>query len=200
MAEQKAKKKKTSTKRTVDKWKRKQWFKVLASPEFDKREIAETPAEKDKNVVGRTLVANLGELTGERQKRHIIIKFKVKNVSGQQAFTEIVQHAINPSYINRMVRRRSSKIEAVQTLTTKDGKKLKIKTIALSQKKLDKRQEMAIRKEIVESIKRGCSKKDFSALIQLIVFGIMASKLFKDLKKIAPLKRVEIVKTVVLEG
>lgn len=201
MAEEKEKKKpKAASKRTVDKWKRKKWFKVFAAKEFDEKEVGETPGDKEKNVIGRTIKTNLGELTGERQKRHIALTFKVNDVKGQQAFTEIVKHEINPGYLNRMTRRRSSKIEAVQVLTTKDEKKLRIKTIALSQKKLNRRQETAIRNEIIQSLEKSSKRKEFSPLIQLIVFGVLASKLFKDLKKIAPLKRVEIVKSVVLEG
>ncbi len=202
MAEEKEKEKKKTkpAKRTLDKWKRKKWFKIFAPKEFDKREVGETPADKEKNVLGRTIKTNLVELTGERQKRHVILTFKVNDVKGQQAFTKIVRHEISPIYINRMVRRRMSKIEAVQVVTTKDNKKLKIKTIALSQKKLERRQETAIRKEIIQSIEKSCNRKEFSPLIQLIVFGVLASKLFKELKKIAPLRRVEIVKSIVLEG
>jgi small subunit ribosomal protein S3Ae len=198
MAEEK-KKPKAASKRTVDKWKRKKWFKIYSSKEFDKKEIGETPGDKEKSVLGRTIRANFGELTGERQKRHIAITFKVNEVKGQQAFTEIVKHEISPGYINRMVRRRISKVEAVQVITTKDNRRVKVKTIALSQKKLDKRQETAIRREIAESIEKSSKRREFAPFIQLVVFGVLASKLFKDLKKIAPLKRVEIVKSTVLE-
>ena len=151
MAEQNKQKGK-SGKRTVDKWKRKKWFKIFAPKDFDKKEIGETPAEKEKHVLGRTILVNLGILTGERQKRHITLTFKINDLKGQQAFTEIVKHEISGSYLNRMVRRKMSKIEAVQTVTTKDGKKIKIKTIALSQKKLNRKQETVIRKEIIARI------------------------------------------------
>ncbi|MAG21939.1 MAG: 30S ribosomal protein S3ae [Candidatus Diapherotrites archaeon] len=200
MVEQNIKKKKSSGKRTVDKWKRKKWFKIFAPNEFDRKEVGETPATKDKNVMGRTIKINLGDLTGERQKRHINLTFKVYKIEGQQAFTTIVKQEINPIYINRMVRRRMSKIEAVQVVNTADNKKIKVKTIALSQKKLDRKQETMIRKHITENIENSAQKKEFSSLIQLIVFGVLASKLFKDLRKVAPLRRVEIVKTVLVEG
>ncbi|MDP6670610.1 MAG: 30S ribosomal protein S3ae, partial [archaeon] len=191
MVENKGKKRKrASAKRTVDKWKRKKWFKVYSSKEFDQKEIAETPAEKEKTIPGRSIKANLGDLTGERQKRHITITFKITEVKGQQAYTEIVKHEASHGYINRLVRRKSSKIEAVQTVVTKDNRKVKVKTLALSQRKLDRRQEMAIRKGIVESVEISAAKNDFSPFIQLVVFGVLASKLFKDLKKVAPLKRV----------
>lgn len=195
-----AKKKKAPSKKTIDKWKRKKWFKIFAPKEFDNKEMGETPADKDKNVLGRTVQTNLGELTGERQKRHIIVRFKVNDVKGLQAFTEIVEHEIAPIYIRRMIRRRMSKIETVQLVTTKDSKKIRVKTIALSQKKLNKKQETAMRNMIVESIEKGIKRKEFSQVIQLIVFGVIASKLFKELKAIAPLKRVEIVKSSLVEG
>jgi small subunit ribosomal protein S3Ae len=203
--EKKAQKKQEKKKRvikktpTVDKWKKKKWYTIFASPEFDKKEIGKTPAEKPGLVSGRIVKASLGLLTNQRQKRHITVTFMVNDVQGDNAYTIISGHFITPSYINRMVRRRNSKMETVQTASTADKKKLKIKAVTISSKKLDAEQETTIRKMMVKEIAQTIKKKDFNQAIQETIFGVVAAKVFKQAKKIAQLKRVEIVKSQIVE-
>jgi small subunit ribosomal protein S3Ae len=189
-------KKKVIQKRTtLDKWKRKKWFKIIAPAEFNKAELGETIVEKPKNLLNRTIRANLGDLSGQKIKRHITITFKVNKVEGSQAFTEIIGHEINPSFLLRMTRRRISKMEVVQTIETSEAKKLRIKTVVLSVRKLAAKQETAIRNRLREEIEKNCSKKNYEQLMQELVFGALTAKLFKHMKEIAPIKRLEIVKS-----
>ena len=102
--------------------------------------------------------------------------------------------------MNRLVRRRASKIEFVQTTQTADKKRIKIKSVALSVRKLSNKQKTSIRKEMGNLITKAVHKKAFPEISQEIIFGVTASKLFKKLTKIAPLKRVEIIKSGLLEG
>lgn len=185
--------------RTVDKWKKKTWFQLIAPPEFDKKVLGETIGEKPKNLVNRIVEVNLDELTGQKLRRHINVLFKVADVEGNQAKTVVVGHYISESFMNRLVRRRMSKVELTQTVETSDGKKVKVKSVALSMRKLKRRQQAAIVKEIADKVAKGGSKKTFNEFSQEIIFGVFASKLFKQMVKIAPLKRFEIVKSRLLE-
>ena len=186
--------------RTVDKWKKKQWYNIIAPNDFDRKLLGETIAEKPKNLLGRIIRVDLGQLTGQRQKRHIRILFKVVKVEGNNASCDVIGHGISHGFMNRLVRRRMSKIELVQTVKTSDQKKFKIKTAALSVRKLNRKQETAIRKKMEEYLKKSAQKKPFSQFSQEVIFGVVSSKLFKQLTKIAPLKRVEITKSRLLEG
>ena len=189
-------KKKVIQKRTtLDKWKRKKWYKIVAPAEFNKAELGETIVEKPKNLMGRTIRANLGDLSSQKTKRHITVSFQIDNVEGQQASTTIVGHEINPSFMIRLTRRRTSKMEVVQTIETSGDKKLRIKTVALSMRKLAAKQETVIRNQIREEVEKNCSKRNYEQLMQELVFGSLAAKLFKHIKKIAPIKRLEIVKS-----
>ena len=193
--EQKEKKeKKVIQKRTTfDKWKRKKWYKIIAPAEFNKTELGETIAEKTKNLVGRTVLANLGDLSGQKIKRHITVKFQVRAVEGQHALTEVIGHEINPSFIIRMIRRRNSKMEVVQTIEAADKKNMHVKTVAISMKKLTAKQETAIRNMIREAMQNALEKKSFEQSMQEIIFGATAAKIFKHVKRIAPIKKLEIV-------
>jgi len=202
MAEQEKRENKQVTKKTpsAEKWKKKKWFKIHASEEFDKKVIGETPAEKPKLLENRKTRISLRDLTNDSQKRHIEVVFSVKNVEGQEAYTKITGHQINPSYINRLVRRRNSKMETTQLVSTKDNKKIKIKAVTISGKKLAAKQETAIRNTMIEVIEKAVKKKPCSQIVQEIIFGVLAAKVFKDVKKIAQLKRVEITKSQIIEG
>jgi len=205
MAEKKGKEKKEKKKvikkvRTVDKWKKKQWYNIVAPAEFDKKLLGETIAEKPKNIVGRVITVDLGQLTGQRQKRHISILFKVEKVEGNNASCQTIGHKVSHGFLNRLVRRRMSKIELVQTVKTSDGKRVKVKSLALSVRKLSRNQLADIRKSMAEMVGKAVEKKPFVQASQEIIFGAIASKIFKQLTKIAPLRRVEIIKSRLLEG
>jgi len=198
MAEQKEKK--SSSKRTISKWKKKRWFKIIAPAEFDRKVLGETPAEKPELLVGRTIKINLSDLTSERKQRHITITFMVESVQGDNAFTLTKGHSVDNSYMKRIVRRRRSKIEIVQTVTTQDNTRVKLKTITVTTKKVNKSQKTEIGHIMRELIENTAVKKSFRQLEQEAVFGVLALKILKKSKKIAPIKRVEIVKTKVIEG
>lgn len=186
---------KTSDKRTIDKWKKKKWYTIVAPKEFDSKEIGETPVEKIKLLEGRIINSNLGDLTAQRQKRHISISFKINKVEGLKAYTTLVGHQTNISYLGRVIRRRSSKIETVQNVTTKDKKTVKIKTVAITARRAKNRQKTAIRHMMVDLVSKAAKKKEYSQFMQEVIFGAVSSKIFNDAKKIFPLKRVEIVKS-----
>jgi len=201
MAEKKQQKQKPVKKgRTVDKWKKKQWFNIIAPSDFDRKLLGETVAEKTKNVEGRIIKVDMGQLTGQRQKRHISILFKVNKVEGNNASCMTAGHTTSHGFLNRLVRRRMSKIETIQRLDTSDGKRVKVKAITLSQRKLTRKQETAMRKIVEESIEKAAHKKTYSQLSQELIFGVLASKIFKQLTKIAPVKRVEVIESKLLEG
>ena len=195
-----ASKPKVKKSRTADKWKKKQWYNIIAPAEFDKTVIGETVAEKPKNVEGRTIKIDLGQLTGQRQKRYIGVIFKIDRVEGNNASCQTLGHEASPGFVSRLVRRRMSKVEIVQTLRTADNKRVKVKTIALSVRKLSKNQERDVGKKMAEMMKEAVLQKSYVQASQEMIFGAMASKIFKVLTKIAPLKRVEIIKSRVLEG
>ncbi len=182
----------SASRRTQDKWKKKKWFKIFSSPEFEKREIGETVAEKPKSLEGRVIRVNLGDLTGQRKKRHISIVFAVADIQGSNASTRVVGHNLIPSFMGRLVRRHNSKMEVTQYVDSKDMGKLKIKTVAISARKLAKSQETVIRKRINEFMAGEARRTPFGELVQEFAFGNTATKLYKEINVIAPIKRIEV--------
>ena len=200
MAGEKETQKKGISKRTVSKWKKKRWFKLIAPAEFDRKALGETPAEKPELLKGRTTRINLSDLTSDRKHRHITVIFKVDSVQGDNAYTVTKGHDVEGSYLGRIVRRRRSKVETVQTLNTQDNVKVKLKSVTITSKKVNKNQKREIGRIMRKVVESEADKKSFSQLEQEAVFGVLALKIFKGVKKISPIKRVEIVKSRIVEG
>ena len=125
-------------KRTVDKWKRKVWYTIFAPKEFEKKELGDTVAIKPELLEGRRISVGLSQIARQAKKPHVSVKFRVNEVKGNKAYTEAIGHSVKDAYMRRFVRRRSSKIEVVQKVTTKDNVNAVVKTIVVTAKKVAK--------------------------------------------------------------
>ncbi|MEK6973579.1 MAG: 30S ribosomal protein S3ae [archaeon] len=184
----------------VDKWKRKIWFTILAPKAFDLREIGETPAVKDVNLINRVILVNLGQITGQKNFKHISMRFKVNSIKGTNAYTDIDGHVINPGYIHRLVSRRKSKIFGTLNVETADKKKLRVSALTLTGIKVEKGKESEVRKLMLEAVKEKAKHSDYDKFVQEMIFGNLASDIFKKVKDIAPIKRIEITKSKILNA
>jgi ribosomal protein S3AE len=67
----------------------KNWYEVQAPDIFDEDTVTETPAEKDSQVVGRTVKEGLNDLLEQSDKYYADVTLKVTEVEGNKAFTRI---------------------------------------------------------------------------------------------------------------
>jgi small subunit ribosomal protein S3Ae len=193
-----AQKSKTTAK-SMDKWKKKKWYTVLAPSSFDKQKLGETPAAKPNLVQDRTITVNLDKLTGDRKQRHVSITFKVNQVQGLNAQTETVGHQIKPGYLSRLVRRRRSKINSINLVKCRDGKQIRVNALCLCSMKVPNKVETSLRKMMDDEILKTAKRKDSEQFIQELIFGSLAAKLFKQAKNYAIIKRIEIIKSRIVE-
>ncbi len=182
-------------KRSKDKWKKKKWFEVFSPDLLDKKKIADTIAEKPEQLIGRNILVSVRDLSSQAKKVHILLRFKINNVQGLKAYTALVGHEVIGSYLKRFVRRNASKIQLVQTVSTKDTKKANVTSVVICQRKISKDKETAIRKIVEEEIDSKAKKLNFDELVQDFVFGGIPGNIFNAAKKVALIKRVEIIKS-----
>ena len=182
--------------RTVDKWKNKKWFKVFSSKLFGEREIASIVGIEPEGLAGRTIEVNARDLVRDIRSGQFYLKFKISGVQGLNASTFLASHDVQPGYLRRLVRRRSSKIEIVQTLMSRDNESFKIKAACISVFKLDRSKRSAIQKMIEENISELAKKYAYENFIKESLFGNVLEDAVKKIKKIAPVKKLEIVKSV----
>ncbi len=178
--------------KTTDKWKKKVWYTLVAPQEFERKEIGETIAEKPESLIGRVISVTGRELANQPKKQHFTLKFQVTNVAANKAHTESVGHSIKESYIKRIVRRKTSKVMVVENYPTKDNKVYKLKVVAITEKKCSRIQRTALRKKISEVTKALVADVEARKIVDEIVFGNLPNKIYSDVKKIVPTRRLEI--------
>jgi ribosomal protein S3AE len=190
MAEQQAKPAAAGkgSRRVVDKWKKKKWFTINASAIFDKKPIAETPAEKPKNLTNRTIRTTLDTLTGNRMKRDWYIYLKTSDIQGQNISTKLSKFEMNKGSLGRSVRRRNSKIALTEKIPVINGE-ARFTIVAITDKKATRKQEAGIREVIRKELLlfRG---KDFEEISKELLLGNLTGEIAKKTAKIFLVKKV----------
>ena len=187
--------KKKQVGRRVEGWKAKSWFKVHVPDNLGKAYIGDTIANDAESVVGRIVTATLGEITNDYAKQHMKMSFKIATVTGDSAYTEFVGHEVTRDYLRSLVKRRSSRIDCIVPVTTKDNKKVRLTICCYTFARANISQEHAIRSAIVQAVAVQAQAWDLNTLLNGIVSGEISRDLFKAVKTIYPTRRVEIIKS-----
>ncbi len=183
---------------TKDKWKMKEWFVVYAPDFFGSKEIGLTPADEPEKVIGRVIETTLKDLTGDFTKGQVKLYFKIYDVKGQNAYTKFKGHILARSYIRSLVRRRTTRVDGIFNVTTKDGYKLRVMGMVIAYRRIQTSQERAIREIIRDIIYKKAEELDFKDFVMEAVTGKMGAEIAKEARKIYPIKRAEIRKIKVL--
>ena len=183
---------------TKDKWKMKEWFVVYAPDFFGSKEIGLTPADEPEKVIGRVIETTLKDLTGDFTKGQVKLYFKIYDVKGQNAYTKFKGHTLARSYIRSLVRRRTTRVDGIFNVTTKDGYKLRVMGMVIAYRRIQTSQERAIREIIRNIIYKKAEELDFKDFVMEAVTGKMGAEIAKEARKIYPIKRAEIRKIKVL--
>lgn len=181
-----------------DKWKLKEWYVVYAPDFFGSKEIGLTPADEPEKVIGRVVETTLKDLTGDFTKGHVKLYFQVYDVKGQNAYTKFKGHTLARSYIRSLVRRRTTRIDGIFNVTTKDGYRLRVMGMVIAYRRIQTSQERAIRKIIQDIIYKKAEELNFADFVLQSVNGQIASEIAKEARKIYPIKRAEVRKIKVL--
>ncbi len=189
-------------KATKDRWKMKKWYSIYAPELFNSVKIGTTPATEEEHILGRILEINRGDLGGDMhdiKKQRQKLSFKVVSVKGTEAQTKLIKVEVTRDFERSLVRRGNAKIEAIQTANTRDGRKVRLKVLALSNRKPQTTKEKLIRKLFADAIKGSAEKKDYAQFMQEVLYGGMASQMYKSSSKIYPMRHVTISKCKLIE-
>jgi len=188
----------TVARKMKDKWKAKTWYNILAPPSFDNVTIADTLADKPANLINRVTEVSLQDLTNDFRKSHIKLYFKIHNVEETNAHTQFVGHTLTSDYLRRMIRRKRSKIDGVYDATTRDGATIRVKPFATTDKRIQNSQRKIVRETMKKIILDQAKVSTLSEFVKCIIDGKIGSDIYKNCKKLYPVKRVDVYKTQVL--
>lgn len=181
-----------------DKWTLKRWFTVLASSAFGFAELGLIPANDEKSIIGRTMEVSFYDITKDISQLPIKLKFQIVKADGDTAYTQFKGFELTRDYIRSIVRRGTSRVDAIKDITTKDGVRLRVMTMAVTQNRVKTSQMKAIREVMFEIIDEKAKALNFDEFIQESVLGRIATEIQARAKKIYPIKKAEVRKIKVL--
>jgi small subunit ribosomal protein S3Ae len=172
----------------------KRWYTVFAPEEFDRAELGETPADEPDMVPDRTIETTLGDLTDDAGANNVKLTFRIRDVGSDAAYTEFIKHELTRDYLDSLVRRGASKVEAYLTVMTSDDHRVRIQPVAFTTQKADDSQERAIRQRMVELVEEAARERTFEELVDSVTQGRLSSAIYGEARTIYPLRRVEVAK------
>lgn len=187
--------KKKQVGRRVEGWKAKSWYKVYTPDSLGKVYIGDTIANDPESVMGRIMRTTLGEIINDYSRQNVKMKFRVSNVTGDAAYTEFIGHELTRDYLRSLVKRRTSRIDAQVPITTKDGKKVDLTVTCYTLTRANLSQTHAIRGLMAARVQEIAKEVDFNGLLNGIVTGEISKELFKSVKPLFPVRRVEVIKS-----
>ena len=169
---------------------------------FDSKELCEVVAGDDKNLQNRIVRKSLLELGigGASQiAMFTTLNFRINEVKGNDAHTKLIGHEITASFIKTFARRGKSLIHQVVEDKTKDNEKLCLKLIAVTGARVSQNTKRNLRKILVDDSRKAITDGNLEDVMQDVLYGRLASKLFNRLKQITKMRRVEVRKSQLTE-
>lgn len=184
----------------IDTWKTKELYEIYAPKMFGEAKVGETLSSDPNSLVGRMMEASMRDVTGDFARQHIKLLLQITDVKGNKAYTKFRGQSLSRDYMRSQIRRKTTRVEGAVNAETKDGHRLRVKTIALAAGRAQTAQEKRIRKAMLEMAKNAAVNLTLEQFVQEVVQGKLSAEMYKAANKIYPLKRVEIRKTKLLEG
>lgn len=149
------------------------------------------------NIINRVVRKSLFELAGNVSQTAMFtnLLFRVSEVKGADAQTILLGHEMAPSFLKTFARRGKSLIHQVVDEKTKDGKRVRLKMIAVTGAPVSQNTKKNLRRALIEEAKKAIAEINFDPLMQDVLHGKVSNKLFNRLKQITKMKRVEIRKS-----
>jgi small subunit ribosomal protein S3Ae len=185
----------SKAKHVRDKWRGKAWYMVVAPPFFGNVELGTVPAEEPEQLIGRIVEATLYDITSDFSHQNLKMFFQINEIEGKTAHTLFKGHEYSRDYLRSLVRRRTTKIDGLFNLTTKDGYKMRVSVSALTLSRIKTSQEKIIRSMMDKTVKEKAATLTLDQFVQEMVLGKIASDIYNEAKKVAPLRHVGIRKS-----
>ena len=181
-----------------DKWKNKVWYRLHAPSMFNYTIMAHTPADNPEFVNGRVAEVPLEKLTRDYNQKNFMVKFRVNETRGNNAFTSFDGHRLTSDYKRALTRRKNSRIDCNFVIKLDDEVQIRIKPIIMVDKRIKKSQERVLRAITHKNIEKTLTKLTLAETLKKIYSGELNKEISTKLKTTYPTKRVEMSKIEVM--
>jgi len=178
--------------KTATKAKKKSWYTILAPKLFNNTVVGETLSTSPALLEGRTIDHNLMYLSGDARNQNILVKLVIDSVKEGKALTSMVGYRIMPTALKRYVRKGKDKIEDSVYFRTADNKIVWVKPFILTYLNTTRAKRTDVRLNVRSQLAYYFSKTTFDAMLNDIVSGQLQNKIRQNIRKIIPIRGVEI--------
>ena len=180
-----------AARRQKDKWKSKRWYSIRAPRNpWSFKVIGETIAEEEEMLAGRLFEIMQNELDGDFTKMHVKIKFRIKEVVGNDAITEFVGHDVMKDFVRRQIRRDRGKIDDTIDVVTEDGFFVRIKPFIVTRSSVKASQKHESRSVTRNEVVKFCSQSTWINVQKALMDGSLEETVSKAISKIQPVRAV----------
>ena len=184
--------------RVRDKWRGKDWYTVVTPSYFGNVELGSIPTDDSKKLIGRVTNATLYDITNDFAHQYLKMRFQITEVDGKAAKTVFKGHEYSRDYLRSLVRRRTTRVDIFLNVTTKDGYRLRVAICAFTLSRVKTSQEIDMSKIMKRIVTEKAAILNFDAFAQEVVLGKIASDVYNEAKKVAPLRHIGIRKSKLL--
>ncbi len=186
-----AKNPKKGRKQTV-KLVKKKWYDIYSSGYYNNIKIGETLLPEPQKMIGKNIKIILMNITNNIRQQHIDLYYKVEKIEGEKGIAEWKGYELNPAYVKRFVRRRTTRIDHSFVVKTKDEKLMRIKPLIITRHKVSSTLKSEIRKAAVAFLVERINNLNKDEILGEIINKKLTNDLKNELKSYAPIKIVEI--------
>ena len=187
-----------ATKKVRDKWRAKEWYDVYAPAYFGEKRVASIPCSDPTKLMGRVVETTLYEITNDFSHQSQKLYFLAVNVTGTKAGTILKGHEYSADYLRSLVRRGSTRIDAIFVVTSKDQYVTRVSVVAFTRDRVNANQQHMIRSIMRRTIGEKAATLGYDQLCHEMILGIFGSEVYNLAKKISPLRHVGVRKSKLL--
>jgi small subunit ribosomal protein S3Ae len=176
----------------------KEWYSIISPAYFGGVNLGTTPGAETDKILGRTVETTLFDITGDFAQQYLQLRFKVVNVTGAEAQTIFSGHEYSRDYLRSLVRRGSTRVDAILDAKTADGYTVRLSVVILPVSRLNTGQITYLRTIVRDIVGEKAKNLTFDQFVQEAVLGKIASDIYNIAKKITPLRHVGVRKSKLL--
>ncbi len=177
---------------------KKQWYEIVSPKLFGEKVVGETLSVDPKYLVGRKVSISLMEVSRNYSQFYIKLELQIDRIEGNKAYTKFVGHDIMRERVYRMVQRHGRRVDVIQDVTTKDGVRLRVKTVFMLIRRVGTSRKNSARTYARQLIDEIAKEKKFSELVEMIIKNELQMTLKRKCSKVYPVGSMEIRKTELL--
>lgn len=178
--------------KTIDVWKTKKWFPIMAPKVLRGAFIGETPAASIENAFGRNVNISLAAVTGDFKRQNVNVTFEITGADDGKLQTIITKIEMVPSHIRRCVKKGKVRIDDSFICKTSDNVQLRIKPFFVTMNKVKGSRKTLLVKLARTTFRDMIGKIPYDKFLEDTFSTRLQKEMKGVLKKVAPLKSCEI--------